>query len=270
MRLTSVLQERIEFFFTADGGLGAMAGNDDGVLGQGHELFVDGADDLAAVATRQICPADAVAEQGIAGDKLVLRRDPQAQAALGVAGRMQDVEHAITEGERVAVARGDVYAGFFGRFHTEPGGLHIEVLVQFEVRRVHPDRSAGYRLEFGGAADVIDVSVRDHDGGDTESMAFEDGLNALDVVTRIHDDGFPCLLIAEDGAVALEQADGQDLVDHALILAALHIFYRRGVHGAPMRGTLYSMRAVGRPALRHRKRRRGYQNTNGLESYTRG
>jgi hypothetical protein len=46
-------------------------------------------------------------------------------------------------------------------------------------------------------------------------VALEDGLDAGDVVTGVDDDGFAGGLVTEDGAVALEEADGQDFMDHA-------------------------------------------------------
>jgi hypothetical protein len=45
-------------------------------------------------------------------------------------------------------------------------------------------------------------------------VALQDGYDAGDVVTGVDDDGFTGALIAEDGAVALEEADGDDFVNH--------------------------------------------------------
>src|SRR5947209_19914251 len=78
--LTSVLKEWVKLFLAADGGLRSMAGNDDGVLRKRHQLLVDGPDDLAAIAARKVSPADTVAKQRVAGDYLVLQRDPEGQA----------------------------------------------------------------------------------------------------------------------------------------------------------------------------------------------
>ena len=62
---------------------------------------------------------------------------------------------------------------------------------------------------------MVDVGVGDDDLFDGEVVAVEDGLDAGDVVAGVDDDGFAGGLVAEDGAVALEEADGEDFVDHA-------------------------------------------------------
>ena len=62
---------------------------------------------------------------------------------------------------------------------------------------------------------MVDVGVGDDDLFDGEVVAVEDGLDAGDVVAGVDDDGFAGGFVAEDGAVALEEADGEDFVDHA-------------------------------------------------------
>jgi hypothetical protein len=45
-------------------------------------------------------------------------------------------------------------------------------------------------------------------------MAFEKRHDPRDIVAGIDHDGLARELVAEDGAVALQQADGKDLVNH--------------------------------------------------------
>ena len=66
-----------------------------------------------------------------------------------------------------------------------------------------------------GSGDVVDVGVGDDDLLYGEVVAVEDGLDAGDVVTGVDNYGFAGGLVTEDGAVALEEADGQDFMDHA-------------------------------------------------------
>ena len=51
----------------------------------------------AAVSAGQIGPSDAVAKQGVPGHQLAFRWNPQADAALRVAGRMQHVKLGLAE-----------------------------------------------------------------------------------------------------------------------------------------------------------------------------
>ena len=88
----SELHEKVFAFFAADGGVGAVAANDLGVFGERQELVVDGADDLASVAAGEIGAADGIAEEGVAGDQDFLSGDEEAEAALGVAGRVEDLD----------------------------------------------------------------------------------------------------------------------------------------------------------------------------------
>ena len=63
-----IFQEGIVLALFADGGLRAVAGDDDGVIGQGEEFVVQGVDDLLEGAAGQIGSADASGEQRVSGD----------------------------------------------------------------------------------------------------------------------------------------------------------------------------------------------------------
>ncbi len=177
-------------------------------------MVVDGSQDLAAVAAGEISAANAVAEEGIAGDEFALGGHPQADAALGMARSVEDVDFSGADEEFVAILHRDVDGYSFGSGHAEPRGLHVEHGLQFGVLEVHIYGGASGELEFLGAADVIDVGVGDHDGGHGEAVPVEDFLDAVDFVAGIDDHGLAGGFVAEDGAVALQDADGQDLVDH--------------------------------------------------------
>jgi hypothetical protein len=79
---------------------------------------------------------------------------------------------------------------------------------------VHIDGRAGGLLQLRGAADVIDMCVRDDDGFDAQRVAPEDFQDLGDVVAGIDNDGCVRLLVAEDGAVALEHSDRQNFMNH--------------------------------------------------------
>jgi uncharacterized membrane protein len=175
---------------------------------------VNGLQDLAAVTAGKIGAADAVAEEGIPGDQLAFGGQPQADAALRVAGGMEHVNLGRANEEFVAVLHGNVDLDGFGRAHTEPAGLHVEHGLQLAVLEVHVDRGAGRELQFLRAADVIDVRVGDHNGGDFETVPREDVQDALDFVAGVDHHRLSGGFVTEDGAIALKDTDGQDLVDH--------------------------------------------------------
>jgi hypothetical protein len=82
---------------------------------------------------------------------------------------------------------------------------------------VHHDRGASILMEFGQAADVIDVSMGADNGFDGEFVAAEKAEDAFDFVAGVDHDGFMSLGIADDGAVALQHADRDFDVDHVRI-----------------------------------------------------
>ena len=67
---------------------------------------------------------------------------------------------------------------------------------------------------------MVDVRVGDDDGLQLEPVAIENPENAGDIVAGIDHHGLAGLLIAKYRAVALEQTDRQDLVDHSSIVAS--------------------------------------------------
>jgi len=62
-------QKGILFPFLSYGCSGAVAWNDDGIVGQGQDAVVQGAHDFLEGSSREIGASDAAGEQGIAGDQ---------------------------------------------------------------------------------------------------------------------------------------------------------------------------------------------------------
>ena len=72
-------------FLAPDGGVRPVARNHDRRLRKRQQLLVNRAENLAAIAARQIRSPDAVAEQRVARDQLVLGRNPDARCCPGCA-----------------------------------------------------------------------------------------------------------------------------------------------------------------------------------------
>jgi hypothetical protein len=57
-------------------------------------------------------------------------------------------------------------------------------------------------------------------------MLADQGEDVIDIIARIDDHGFVSFLVADDRAVALQRADGEDLVDHGDIVASEFVVAR--------------------------------------------
>src|SRR5487761_2242885 len=120
------------------------------------------------------------------------------------------MKSSLGEYDLVAIVRGDVDAGIERRPDAQPRGLHRQVAAEEPIVLIHIDRRAGGGLQLFRAADVVDVGMGDHDGGDVKLVPVEDGLDLGEVVTRIDDYGLARGFISKNGAVALQWSDGQD------------------------------------------------------------
>ena len=68
-----------------------MAGDDDGGIGQGQKLVMDGAEEGGGVAAGEVRSADGAGEEGVTGDQDGVVWEVETDAALGVAGGVEDV-----------------------------------------------------------------------------------------------------------------------------------------------------------------------------------
>ncbi len=206
----------------ADGGGGAVAGVDDGVIRELEELGVQRIHNLIEGATPEIGTADAASEESVSREELRLGEldfagnlgEIQADAARRVAGGVNDVSLEAAPTERVAFLKKMIDIHEFGCFHAEKGGLDFHAVIKGEIVVVHHDGRAGVLMEFGEAADVINVGVGADDDLDDEFVASQKAEDALDLIAGVDDDGFAGFGIADDQTIALEQADGQLDVDH--------------------------------------------------------
>ena len=212
------LQEWITFALPADGGCGAVAGDDAGLVWQREESAADRIHELRAISQPKIGAADVAGEERVASDECIEGSKEQADAAWGVTGRMDDLGGKAFEANQETVVE-----TFIGRCgwrggYAEPIGLLVHDFEKRQVILVEENGCAGELLEFESAAHVVDVGVGDEDLLERAAEGLEAAVNAADVFSRVDDDGFASLLIAKNGAVALQRADGEGLKDHGSIL----------------------------------------------------
>jgi hypothetical protein len=192
-----------------------VAGDNDDLVGEGEEAVVDGGEELVGVAAGEVSAADGAGEKGVSGEEQGLVGKVETDAALGVAGGMEDGAAEAGDGDELAVIEGVVGGGGdFGGGDAEPTGLDVHHFDQGKIVLVVQDGGSGKALEALGSGDVVDVGVGDDDLLDGEVVFVEDGDDARDLVAGVDDDGFEGDLVAQDGAVALQGADGEDFMNH--------------------------------------------------------
>ena len=193
-----------------------MAWDDDDLVGKGEEGVVDGLDQLAGVASGQVCAAYRTGEEGVPGEQESLLGKVEADAAFRMAGGVQDGAGQAGDGYGLAMFEAGVGWSDFGGGDAEPSGLDIHHFDQGKVVLVVENGRSGEAFELLCSTDVVDVRVGDDDLLDGELMLLKNADDAGDIVAGIDDDGFAGSFVTKDGAVALERADDEDLVDHGL------------------------------------------------------
>ena len=198
-----------------------MPRDDCGFVRKREKPIVDRGDELAGVASGKVGAAYGAGEEGIPGEEEGLLGEVEADAALGVAGSVEDASGEAGDGDDLVVVEGVVGGWDFRGRDAEPGGLDVHHFDQREVELVVEDGCSGELLEALGSGDVVDVGVGDDDLLDSEAVPLERGDDVGDVVAGVDDDGLAGGFVAEDGAVAAERAYDEDFVDHGLDLRVM-------------------------------------------------
>jgi hypothetical protein len=211
-------QKGVGFALLADGSQRTVSGDNYGFIGQRQHRVVQGSQNLLHGAAGQIGAADGTGEKGVTGDEFIVGREIEADAAFGVAGRVQDIGTERSCGDRLSGCQAAIDFDFAGRGHAHPHGLRVEHFQKSIIILIEQDWCTGGDAEFHGSADVVDVSVGDDDVFDLQVVLTDESENVLNVVPRIDDHGFAGALVADDGAVALQGSDWEDFVDHGFIV----------------------------------------------------
>jgi hypothetical protein len=188
--------------------------DDGGIVREGKKTVVDGGNELAGVASGKVGAAYGASEEGVAGKEEGLLGEVEADAALGVAGSMEDGTGEAGDGDDLVVIEGVIGVGDFRGRDAEPCGLDIHHFDQGKVELVIENGCSGELLEALCTGNMVDVGVGDDDLLDGEGVPLECGDDAGDVVARVDDDGLMGGFVAEDGAVAAEWAYDEDFMDH--------------------------------------------------------
>jgi hypothetical protein len=214
------LEEGIRIALLADAGFPTVAWDDSRLVGQGEQSVVEGAEDLAAVAAGEVGATDGAGEERVAGEEKILRREVQADAALGVSWGVEDAGGVAGDAGGAAVFGAGVGGNDFGRWDAKPSCLLIHHRKLGQVVLVEQNGSARGLLQARCSADVVDVAVGDDDLLEGEAVFVEKGENLGDIVARVDDHGFAGGLVAENGAVALQRPNRKGFEDHNALTCA--------------------------------------------------
>ena len=191
-----------------------MTGNDAHLIGQDHQLALDGVDEFGGIATRQIGTAHASGKEGVASNEQLDGIEVEANRAFAVPRRVQNLRRKCWNSNDLPIHKGSIGVGDLGSFHGQPAGLRGHHLEQRDVVFVHEHGGTREPAQFGDGKHVVDVSVREQNLPDVQ-LAFGNALkDPLGIATRIDHDTFAAQFITNDGAVALQGGYGEALDDH--------------------------------------------------------
>ena len=168
-----------------------MSRDDGDLVGEGEDTLVNGGEELAGVAPREVGATDGASEEGVSGEEDGLIGEVKADAAFGVAWSVKDGASDAGDGNEFAVLEGVVWSMDGGGRDAEPACLDVHHFDQGQVVFVVEDWCAGEFLEAVGPGDVVDVGVGDDDLLDGEVVLGKQGHDAGDLVAGIDDDDLP-------------------------------------------------------------------------------
>ena len=120
-------------------------------------------DELVEVSSRQVGPADASGEERVPRHHNFERRKVQADGALRMTRRVEDLCWIAIQPHLPAVRQRFVRRCGFRRLNAEPGRLLRHHREQRQIALVEVDGRAGQRLELERAADVVNVPMGNKD-----------------------------------------------------------------------------------------------------------
>lgn len=166
---------------TIDRRMGAVAGNDERVVGKGRQLL-EGIRHLRHAAAREVGASYRACEKRIAAQEKPVGREMVADCAWRMSRSVDDF--AYFQLFDIADVGGHSDGGVLARHLVEGVAEHHGILA------MHVDRKAGKQfLEFGDARNVVEVGVGEKHGFRFETFFLEKGRDARAFLARIDD---PC------------------------------------------------------------------------------
>jgi hypothetical protein len=203
-----MFEHRVAAAFGADRRGVAVAGEDAGGVGEGHDAGQGGAE-VVDVGFGEIPAADGAGEEEVAGDEELLVRAVEGDVAGGVAGGVECLEFDGADRDELLVGDGGVgiAAGDgVGERHRGAAGFLQE---RFGIG-VDEDFASGESLRVEGViAEVVPVAVGEEEEGEVKALLGCQGQEGGDGVARgVDENAEVCGFIEEEVAVGGGQAAG--------------------------------------------------------------
>src|SRR5882757_1196340 len=132
-------------------------------------------------------------------------------AARRMAGAMQDVEDEIADRDLIALIEPAIGPEIAHAGHAETFAAADDVLEQIFVGNVRAlDFDLQRIAQLGGAADMVDMAMRQPDLFDGDAGLLDRGLDLVDVAAGVDHYGLFGRLVPDDGAILLEQRHRND------------------------------------------------------------
>jgi hypothetical protein len=127
--------------------------------------------------------------------------------------RVQDLRFKASPADSVALAQKLVDFDLFRRLPADPCGLGVQHAIQLQIVGVDSHGRSGRLLDAPQSSDVIDVRVRDDDGGNTQFVTMDDLDDPLGVIARINYQSVASFWIADNMAIALQHSNRKYFVN---------------------------------------------------------
>ena len=204
----------------ADGGFGAVAGINDGIIGHNHQLALDAVYKHFMAASGKITAADAEVEQRIANEHHPV--PVEANAAGAVARGMEHRKFEVSEFDDIAILQ--AYIGIGRRLNRT---AHHDADHARRPRRppaaglipMHRERGAGRLFHVAEGHQVVRVTMRRDYYLDIQIQFLHLLHNEVRVGSRIDDNALACALRANDVAVCPERSDFKSAYNHTAIFS---------------------------------------------------
>ena len=207
------------------------------------------AQDFVVRPAPQVRTADASLEQGVTTENLLLlARKVEGEAARRMSGRVQDLQNMRPEAQSVTLFQELIHIHNTRREEAQPFRLQGQVLVEWQVARMHQDSGSRGAFQLLEATHMVDMRVRGDDVLGPQLVPAQHFLDTFNLVPRVNDDGLAGLFITHDGTVAGQYSHGKNLVNHPRLsfLSPLTIV----LDFVDLPGTLFYTRIQGEQGVR--------------------
>jgi hypothetical protein len=192
-----------------------VSGDEPHLVPEREEPLADRAQQRGMIAARKVGAADGAAKEDVADLGESGDRVEKDQVAWGVTWAVQDLEHALTDLDLLAVLEPSIRAERRLMWQAEELRLLRECVEPKCIRSVRSeDRNPESFGKIRGGADVIQVAVRKQDQPRRRAQAIDRVEDALGLAARVDDRGVARLRAREDRAILLERRDRDDFEAH--------------------------------------------------------